>query len=120
MGFPVAESDLFLRTEELARFARLLLQGGEWAGRPVIPADYVRRMPLETVPTADSPGGQFTHGYGLGVWLGGNGTYRMDGLYGQYAVIAPDLRAAVTVTAHSDHDEDLLTAVYEVLDRLRG
>ncbi|BCJ40787.1 penicillin-binding protein [Actinoplanes ianthinogenes] len=121
LGFPFAESDLFLRTEELARFARLLLHHGEWDGRQVIPAEYVRRMPVETVDTTSSAehGEQFTHGYGLGVWLSGNGTYRMDGAYGQYAVIAPEKRAVITVTAHCDHDTDVLTAIHElVLDRL--
>lgn len=58
--------DLFLRTHELARFARLLPQ---------------------------------------------------DGRYGQHAVIRPRRRAAVT--AHSDHEVELLDAIHDlVLDRL--
>ena len=51
-GFPFAESDLFLRTHELARFAQLLLQDGEWDGRQVLPAAYVRRMTTERVDTS--------------------------------------------------------------------
>ncbi|MGN9908743.1 hypothetical protein ACTMTJ_14465 [Phytohabitans sp. LJ34] len=36
-----------------------------------------------------------------------------------YAVISPRRRAAVTVTAHSERDNDLLDAIHElVLDRL--
>ena len=165
LGFPVAESGLFLRTAELARFARLLLQHGEWDGRQVLPAALVTRLTSESVPSALSPaalnpaalnpaahdpaahdpavthdpathdpathnvaapnpeggdsGGWYAHGYGLGVWLDGAGGYRMDGAYGQYAVIAPTQRATVTVTAHSERDGDLLDAIYEhVLARL--
>jgi CubicO group peptidase (beta-lactamase class C family) len=120
LGHSFGDSDLFLRTGELARVARLLLQDGIWDGRPVLPAGWVRRMPAETVDTSDATRGpQYTHGYGLGVWLDRNGTYRMDGLYGQYAVISPSRQAAVTVTAHTERDADLLTAIHTtILDRL--
>jgi CubicO group peptidase (beta-lactamase class C family) len=121
LGFPFAESDLFLRTEELARFARLLLQEGEWQGRQIVPAAYVRRMPAETVDTTSSAehGEQFIHGYGLGVWLSGDGTYRMDGAYGQYSIVAPAQRATITVTAHSERDTELFAVIADlVLSRL--
>lgn len=119
-GFPFAESDLFLRTHELARFAQLLLQEGQWDGRPLLPATYVQRMTAEHVDTGTVDYGErWTYGYGLGVWIDRSGMYRMDGRYGQYAVISPQQRAAVTVTAHCESDTDLLSAIHElVLDRL--
>ncbi|HWS36733.1 MAG TPA: serine hydrolase domain-containing protein [Actinoplanes sp.] len=117
LGFPFAESHLYLTTSELARFARLLLQDGEWEGRQIIPADFVRGMVANPVATGYS--GHLAHGYGFGVWLGGDGTYRMDGAYGQFAVIAPAHHATITVTAHSMRDADLLAAVQNlVLTRL--
>ncbi len=120
-GYPFAESDLFLRTEELARFARLLLQGGEWKGVQVLPATYVERMPAERVDTSSLDWGErFTLGYGLGVWIDRAGVYRMDGRYGQYALISPETRTTVTVTAHSEAEADLLEAIHElILDRLK-
>jgi CubicO group peptidase (beta-lactamase class C family) len=119
-GFPFAESDLFLRTHELARFAQLLLQDGEWEGRRLLPAAYLQRMTAERVDTgAITQGQRWTYGYGLGVWLDQSGVYRMDGRYGQYVVISPQQRAAVTVTAHTERDDNLLDAIHElVLDRL--
>ncbi|SDT48627.1 serine hydrolase domain-containing protein [Actinoplanes derwentensis] len=117
LGFPFAESSLFLTTSELARFARLLLQDGEWEGRQIIPADFVRGMVAD--PVATGYRGHLSYGYGFGVWIGRDDTYRMDGAYGQFAVIAPAHRAAITVTAHSTRDADLLTAVHDlVLSRL--
>ncbi|MEU6076790.1 serine hydrolase [Micromonospora sp. NPDC047074] len=120
LGHPFAESDLFLRTSELARFARLLAQEGRWNGRQVVPAAYVRRMTAERVDTsAVTDREPFTHGYGLGVWIDRGDTYRLDGRYGQYVVVSPARRAAVTVTAHPERDEELLAAVHElVVDRL--
>jgi CubicO group peptidase (beta-lactamase class C family) len=77
-------------------------------------------MPATTVDTsAVVLGDQYTHGYGRGAWLDRDGTYRMDGLYVQYAVLSPARQAAVTVTAHTDRDAGLLTAIQTtILDRL--
>jgi CubicO group peptidase (beta-lactamase class C family) len=119
-GYPFAASDLFLRTHELARFAQLLLQEGRWEGRQILPATYVRRMPAERVDTSDVTfAEQLTHGYGLGVWIDRSDMYRMDGRYGQYAIVCPRQRATVTVTAHSEREYDLLDTIHElVVDRL--
>jgi len=119
-GYPFAGSDLFLRTHELARFARLLLQEGQWDGRQILPATYVQRMATERVDTsAITESERLTHGYGLGVWMDRSGIYRMDGRYGQYAIVCPQLRTTITVTAHSEREFDLLDVIHElVLDRL--
>ncbi len=121
LGYPFAESDLFLKTSELARLGRLLLQEGEWEGQQIVPADYIRRMPLEKVDStpAAEHGAQFGFGYGLGVWLRPDGTYRADGAYGQYVLVSPERQGVVTVTAHSERDDELLEAAYDlVLNRL--
>ncbi len=124
-GYSFAESDLFLRTHELARFAQLLLQEGEWEGRQLGPADYVRRMTAEAFDTSHlvNPddleyGDRWTHGYGLGVWIDKGDTYRMDGRYGQYALISPSARAAITVTAHTEDDGKLLDVLHQLLERI--
>ncbi|GAA1639332.1 serine hydrolase domain-containing protein [Actinoplanes couchii] len=117
LGFPFAESHLFLTTSELARFARLLLQEGTWEGQQIIPADFVRGLTADPVTTGYSA--HLSHGYGFGVWIGRDDTFRMDGAYGQFVVIAPARRAAITVTAHSMRDGDLVEAIHDlVLDRL--
>lgn len=119
-GFAFAESDLFLRTHELARFVRLLLQDGRWDDRRIVPEAYVHRMTADPADTsALTEGERFTCGYGLGVWIDRSGIYRMDGRYGQYGLVCPRQRAAVTVTAHTEHEVDLLEAIHElVVNRL--
>lgn len=121
LGYPYAESELYLKTSELARVGKLLLQEGVWEGRRLVPAEYVRRMSREKVDSSDmaARSAQFGHGYGLGVWLSPDGSYRADGAFGQYVVVSPERQAVVTVTAHSERDGQLLDAVHElVLNRL--
>jgi CubicO group peptidase (beta-lactamase class C family) len=116
LGYPFAESDLFLRTHELARFGQLLLQEGQWEGRQLLPAEYVRRMASERVDTSSiTEDERVRYGYGLGVWIDQSTVYRMDGRYGQYALISPEARTVVTVTAHSEREFELLAAVHELV-----
>ncbi|GAA3598659.1 serine hydrolase [Kribbella ginsengisoli] len=119
-GFTFAESDLFLRTHELARFAQLLLQEGHWGERQIVPASFVHEMVADPVDTSSIDyGDRWTFGYGLGVWIDMDGMYRMDGRYGQYVVICPRRKIAVTVTAHCEQDSRLLDAIHAfILDRV--
>jgi CubicO group peptidase (beta-lactamase class C family) len=56
LGYPTAESDLLLRTEELGRFALLLVREGTWTdGRQLIPAEFVRRMGTDVVDCSTGP-----------------------------------------------------------------
>ena len=55
LGHPVAESALYLKTSELARFGRLLLDEGRHEGRQLVPAEYCARIATETVPTVTGP-----------------------------------------------------------------
>jgi CubicO group peptidase (beta-lactamase class C family) len=97
LGHPVAESDLLLKTSELARFGRLLLDEGRHDGRQLVPAEYCARIAAESVETGDPAAPR----YGLGAWCGpGDRTFRMAGLYGQLCFVAPEREAVVTVTAH--------------------
>ena len=104
LGHPVAESDLFLRTSELARFGRLLLDEGRHEGRQLVPAEYCARIAAESVPTVNDPADEefaLAPRYGLGAWCGpGDGTFSMLGRYGQFCIVSPPREAVVTITAH--------------------
>lgn len=61
----------FSTARSMARFGLLLLNGGAWEGRQVIPQDYHARM--------IAPSQQLNPSYGLLTWLNGQSAYMMNG-----------------------------------------
>jgi CubicO group peptidase (beta-lactamase class C family) len=107
LGYSLGAVGLHLRTEELARLGRTLLDGGSHGNRQLVPADYVASMIADSVPTGDhvATGATGPHPdnarYGRHVWLcARDDAWRMDGIYGQFGIVLPRQRACVTTTAH--------------------
>lgn len=60
-------------------------------------------------------------GYGFQVWLNTYpNSYRLDGMYGQFCIVLPDLDAVVAITSHEEYRNiDILRLVWDTLaDRL--
>ena len=121
-GFNMGASGLRLKTSEYAKLGRLLLQEGEWEGQQLVPADYIRRMHEDIVPTKDVellP--ETTQGYGYQLWICTHPqSYRADGMYGQFSLVYPVERLVITLTAHNeDAPYNLIAEVNkEILPRL--
>lgn len=96
-GWIVAGGGLFLRTEELAQVARLILDRGELDGRRLVSPEWVDGMHTDWVSAGEHPGYER---YALAGWDGPGPAWRIHGAYGQMAVFLGD--AVVTITA-SDH-----------------
>jgi len=113
LGFPLGAIGLQLRTSEITRIARLLLQGGIHDGQRLVPVEYLARMTAETTETGRAEPDNRT--YGLHAWLcSRDRAWRMDGLYGQFGIMLPDHHACVSVTAHYlGPTTDILDAVWE-------
>jgi CubicO group peptidase (beta-lactamase class C family) len=100
-GRPLAFSGLRLRPRELARIGRLLLDGGQWLGRPVVPAGWIADTLATRVPAVDGLTfgrqwwqGRYTRGPGAGVdFIAGMGNG------GQRLFAVPSLDLVVVVTA---------------------
>jgi CubicO group peptidase (beta-lactamase class C family) len=101
-GRPLAFAGLRLTPRDLMRIGRMLLDGGRWNGRQVVPRDWVQRALATQVATGGGP----ARGYGYQFWTGevahggrllaysvaiGNG--------GQRLFLVPDLDLAVAITA---------------------
>lgn len=81
---------LHIQTESLAKFGQLLLDGGQWQGRQLLPADWVEAMMTEQQPGT---------GYGFQMWrCEYPGAWRADGALGQYILIVPDKDMVVVIT----------------------
>lgn len=97
----VAFAGLRLRPRDLARIGRLMLDGGRWQGRPVVPPDWVAATLATRVPAVDGMfyGRQWWHGqFGRGPGAGVPFTAAM-GNGGQRLFIAPSLDLVVVMTA---------------------
>lgn len=82
VGVAFVLGGLNLTTRDYARFGQMILQGGEWNGQQVVPADWVA---LSTTPNA--PGGVL---YGYQWWMPEAAEpreYMARGIYGQYIYI---------------------------------
>lgn len=86
---------LNLTTRDYARFGQLILQGGTWQGREIVPATWVSEMTAESAPGA-------LPRYGYQWWLpddGSPGEVYARGVYGQYLWIDRDSGVVIAVNA---------------------
>jgi CubicO group peptidase (beta-lactamase class C family) len=93
-------SGLFLMPRDLAKFGYLYLREGQWEGRQLVPAEWVR----ESVSSKISRG-QPGQDYGYLWWLdqmGGYSVFEARGAAGQFIWVIPDLAMVVVGTADAN------------------
>lgn len=96
-GVHLGGNNVLLTPDELARFGRLYLQGGEWEGRQLVPRDWV-----ETSTRRHAVGWPDRYGaYGYLWWLppGRPGAFLAVGYGGQLLYVDPATATVVVVTA---------------------
>ena len=121
-GHALGCAGLQLSLTEFAKLGQLLLQDGTWDGKELVSASYVEAMHTDVVPPERHfGGGEWNVGYGYQVWQNVRpGSYRADGMYGQFSVVLPDLKAVVTTLSHNeDNTGAILNAVFsDIVDKL--
>lgn len=113
LGREFGFSGLHLRTADLAALGELYRTDGVLAGRQVLPVGWVDQVSARHIGT-DGNAGEWAHGYGYQVWRSRAG-YRLDGAYGQYALVLPEQRAVVAITSAQPDSQHLLDLVFERL-----
>jgi len=94
---------LFLSARDMARIGLVMLRGGEWNGRQVVPAEWVKESTKERVPgSAVGRGGAL--GYSYLWWIPETrqspawaGSFMASGQFGQFILVLP---AIDTVIVH--------------------
>jgi hypothetical protein len=122
---------MWLSTRDMARLGYLMLRGGKWNGKQLVPAKWVKESTTEWIHPADMhPDGMKSSKFGYGYlwWVldpafapgGLAGTYTSMGAFGQYIGVLPKLDLVVaqkTVPVNrlsSDGD------YYDLMRRLAG
>jgi CubicO group peptidase (beta-lactamase class C family) len=106
---------LSVRTRDIARFAQLYLQRGEWQGRQILPPEWVDQATARQVSNGSDPASDWNQGYGFQFWRSKHGNYRGDGAFGQYAIVMPEHDAVVAITSGV---RDMQAVMNLVWDRL--
>ncbi|RSO09593.1 serine hydrolase [Streptomyces sp. WAC 05379] len=109
---------LHLTTEAVAAFGELLLRGGLWGDRRLVPREWVElatRRHIDTLQIEDwSENPDALCGYGYQFWMSRHG-YRGAGAFGQLCVVVPSYDLVVAVTGAVTQEEAVLDPLWECL-----
>ncbi|MBR0509093.1 MAG: beta-lactamase family protein [Clostridia bacterium] len=106
-GYDAGGWGLFLTLESMAKIAQCFLQMGEFNGKQVIPADWIKLATsthVEKIP----PVFKEDLGYGFQLFIQPEryaGVYSFNGLYTQFAFIFPKEEAVFVCTAGDPHEK---------------
>ena len=119
-GITMGMIGLRLRTEDLAKFGQLLLNGGVWNGKQLIPKEWIKEATAFQIKNSDEPEekrklSDWGQGYAYQMWRGKNNTVRLDGLGGQFVVLIPDKDAIVVFTANNTNTQKQLDLIHKYL-----
>ncbi|PWH06133.1 penicillin-binding protein [Brachybacterium endophyticum] len=117
-GHTWGATGLHLKTHQVARLGRLLLQGGRWGEEQLVPSAWIDAMHAESSWVSTGEVEPENTQYGYGVWRSTpEGVWRADGAYGQFAIVLPHQQAVVTITSHHEGGptQEILRAVWSEL-----
>lgn len=109
-----------LRTEDLARLCQFILNRGIWNGERLLNEEWFDKIGTKQIETKNdvyknqSP--EWLLGYSYQYWMCKEpGTFRADGLFGQFGVIIPSKNAAVVITETTGNTQGTLDLIWEHL-----
>ncbi len=104
-----------LTTGWLAAFGELYRCDGVWHDRRLLPEGWVTRATTKQIPTGPDPlSPDWEFGYGYQLWRGREG-YRLDGAFGQFALVLPERNLVIGITSAQSQTQHLLDLVWDVL-----
>jgi CubicO group peptidase (beta-lactamase class C family) len=112
-GVNLTDGGLSVRTEDLAKFGLLYLQGGMWNGTRVLSADWVADATARQVSTGNDDG-NWNYGYGYQFWRSQVG-YRADGSLGQFSFVLPDQDIVLAITSGTNDTDGVMNRVWQNL-----
>ncbi len=110
---------LRVTTEDIARFGQLYLQEGNWNGKQLLPADWVKEASAAHIMQPGDeqarPASDWLQGYGYQFWRCRNNAYRGDGAYGQYCIVLPEHQLVIAITSETPDMQGVLNQVWKFL-----
>ena len=112
---------LRLKTEDMAKFAELFLQKGNWNGKQLLPASWIEEastmkiMQDPTAPQSKKDSSDWLQGYCYQMWRCRNNAFRGDGAFGQFMIVMPEQDAALAITAETPDMQEEINLVWKYL-----
>jgi CubicO group peptidase (beta-lactamase class C family) len=112
---------LRLKTEDMAKFAELFLQKGNWNGKQILPASWVEEastmkiMQDPNAPQSKKDSSDWLQGYCYQMWRCRHDAYRGDGAFGQFMIVMPGQDAALAITAETPDMQEEINLVWRYL-----
>lgn len=106
---------------DVARFARLMLHGGNWNGRQLVSEDYMREATAPASYLQNESGDGALGYYGFQIWIldyKGMQLPYFRGLGGQYIYAIPEKNAIVVRLGHKKNDTPVRERTIDVTDYL--
>jgi CubicO group peptidase (beta-lactamase class C family) len=109
-----------VRTEDLAKLCQFILNRGTWNGERLLNEEWFDRIGTKQIETKNdvykSTSPEWLLGYSYQYWMCKEpGTFRADGLFGQFGVIIPSKNAAVVITETTGDTQGTLDLIWEHL-----
>lgn len=114
-GINVGGWGLWISTDSIARFGQLYLQGGQWQGQQIVPADWVAAASAKQVSNGSKPESDWEQGYGYQFWRCRHNAYHGDGAFGQYCIVMPEQEAVLAITSGLKDMQAPLNIIWEKL-----
>lgn len=105
---------LYLKPRDLMKFGKLLLDGGRYGDRQLIPEEYLAEAVKAHADNSMNTKPDWKLGYGWQFWRSTCG-FRCDGASGQYAVVVPERGLVVTTLSAVTDMQKILTLLWEIL-----
>ncbi|MBQ7915347.1 MAG: serine hydrolase [Firmicutes bacterium] len=91
-------SGLLCTSHDLAKFALLCMQQGNWFGFQLLPKDFMRLATSKQVDTHFAQPGHGAFGYGYQFWMTENNGFALYGMGGQLAICLPEKNLVLVTT----------------------
>ena len=112
-GVNLGDGGLSLRTEDLAKFGQLYLQGGSWGGAQVLTPEWVAAATSSQISSGNRDN-NWGYGYGYQFWQSQVG-YRADGSLGQFTFVLPEQDIVLAITSGTMDTNGVMNLVWQNL-----
>lgn len=112
---------LRVKTEDMAKFGQLYLNGGNWNGKQILPKEWIEEATTIKIeqqpdfPQAKKDSSDWLQGYCYKFWRCRHNAFRADGAFGQYILMMPDQDAVIAITSETTDMQDELNLVWKYL-----